>query len=216
MGKDKIRKFLVKYLENETDPKDLWTMSKKWIVELTNSKFKKQEYSKREIEDLLDEIISDEETHFVEEDASFKIIYPKNKREKVKRYWAEHALTPYKKRNVALFLYISLFISTYLIFPKYLIASLIIPLVLVVGYSFFDYTYKIFEKSFRAVNKTKTKFILAYVFAGIISFSFLLGLNYFNYSTFSNNEIIVYGFTALSVIGLLIYTQLFSKGNKSQ
>jgi hypothetical protein len=208
MGRIHIKEFLTEYIEKDTNPKDLWTMSRKEIIELTHNKFKKEGYSEKEIEEILGELLYEEDKHIKEDEVSFNIIYPKNKKEAVKEVWAGRALLPYKKATLIAISLVILLGGVYLIKPDFIGTAFLFPVLLYFVYYIIDTTYKNFEKNFKILNKDKNKLVLIYISGIIIVLVGILFFNYFQITSFNMNEIIVYTFGGGLTLGMVINNYL--------
>jgi len=186
-------------------------MSRKEIIEITHNKFKKEGYSEKEIEDILDELLYEEDKHIKEDEVSFNIIYPKNKKEAVKEVWTGRALLPYKKATLIAVSLVILLGGVYLIKPNYFSLALLFPALLYFVYYILDTTYKNFEKNFKILNKDKSKLVLTYISGVIVVLVGILILNYLKITSFDMNEIIVYTFGGGLTLGAVINNYLKSK-----
>lgn len=167
MGSLEVKEFIVKYIERKISPDDLWTMSRKRIVEETYNRFKSKEYSKKEIEQILEEVLLEEKKNLIEDEVSFNIIYPRKRKGDVKKYWEGNALLSFPNKTTILIIsFVSLLVSVFIVKPDYFIAFLMIPLSLLIVYFALETTIQGIQKSFGILKKDKISSLIYSRFVG--------------------------------------------------
>lgn len=195
---------MTSYIEKQTDPKDLWMMSRKEIIEKTHNKFKGDGYSEEEVEGILDELLYDEEDHMIESGVSFNIIYPRTKEEDVKNNWKKKALLSYKKETMFGISMMALLVLTFFLKLEYLLhvsASLIFLLII---YNVLNVTYKNFEKNFKILERGRVKFVLSYLLSLVAVFLIVMWINFSIKDPLSTAQIITWVFTGGVTLGSIV------------
>ena len=151
----------------------------------------------------MDDLIFEEDKHWSEKDVSFSILYPINRQEDVKRVWSD-SMFPYKQKTVVLLIFLITLGAVYYINRSLLSAAFWIPLVILIAYNVFNYTYKNFDRAFKAIGTSKTKFLFSYFLGICTAFVFLIILH-LRYNFFTVESLTIYGLGGGITLGSIIH-----------